>query len=460
MAFGDYMNSPRANDEMGYRIGVFGHYGHHNMGDEAITEAVIQNLRRRCLSVRLSGFSMDPEDTTRRYGIPAYRIRRQGSEAPENAVDGKAARGQETPGTHRFRNSAIREYLKRFALLRYLVRSLRFALRLPQELWRESVFLRDSYRIAKGVDAFIVAGSNQFLDNFGGVWGYPYTVLKWTVLARCAGARIVFLSVGAGPIDSIWSRILVRASLSLADYASFRDAGSRRLIEWAGSRKSWRVCPDLARSLEVRRQPARQGDRLPTVAINPMPVYDRRSWCEPDDARYERYVGQLAQFVSRLMRERFPVFFFTTQPSDNSVIDDVVARIDGRPLGFSGDLKRKTSRSVDEVMAVLGSADIVVATRYHGTVLGLHAGRPVLGICYYRKTREVLQTMGQEAYAVDIDGLDHEDLWRRFQLLASNRVAEARTIERLSEAVETRLAAQYDDVLKILGVPVECKGVP
>ena len=445
---------------MDYHIGVFGHYGHHNMGDEAIIEAVIQNLRRRRPSVRLSGFSMNPEDTVRRYGIPAYPIRRLKPWTPQNVSSGNTSPGQEHRSTHRPKYSRMQEYLKRFALFRFLVRSGRFVLALPGELWRESAFLRDSYRIAKDVDSFIVAGSNQFLDNFGGTWGFPYTLLKWTVLARCAGARVVFLSVGAGPIESIWSRLMVRASLSLADYVSFRDAGSRQLIEWAGSGKKWRVYPDLAQSLEIERQPARRGKYRPVVGINPMPVYDRRAWCDPDDARYERYVEQLAHFVSRLMREHFSIFFFTTQPTDNPVIDDVLDRVDKHLLAINGAPERKASNTVDEIMMVFRSADIVVATRYHGTVLGLHAGRPVLGISYYRKTREVLHAMGQEAYAIEIDEIDHEALWQRFEVLASRRFEEEATIARLSEAARAQLAEQYDTVLQMLGVLPAHKCVP
>lgn len=439
---------------MRYHIGVFGHYGHHNMGDEAITEAVIQNLRRRCPSVHLSGFSMYPEDTARRYAISAYAIRRPRTQKSGNPGQHQTVPDQGAPNASRSLHSEVREYLKRFATLRVFVRSLRFVLGLPLELWREAVFLRESYRIARSVDAFIIAGSNQFLDNFGGVWGFPYTVLKWTVLARCAGARVLFLSVGAGPIRSVWSRMMVRAALLLADYVSFRDAGSRQLIEWVGFGRNWHVYPDLALSLEMRRQPTREGSFLPIVGINPMPVYDPRSWCEPDDVRYERYVDQLRRFVSRLVQARFPVFFFATQPSDNPVIDDVLARIDKEALSLMGNPVRRTSETVEEMMAVFGSADIIVATRYHGTVLALHAGRPVLGICYYRKTREVLQDFGQETYAVDIDELSYEDLWRRFELLASKRLEEADTIRRRSELATARLAEQYDRVLKLIGVPI------
>lgn len=449
------MNNTNSAANRNYHIGVLGHYGHSNMGDEAIIEAVIRNLRKRCPTIQVSGFSINPEDTARRYGIPAYPIRRQKPDHSGNPVDVVMEQEQESRISRGSGISAARDFLKRFALLRVLVHLARFMLGLPRVLWRESVFLRDAYRIVRNLDSLIVAGSNQFLDNFGGVWGYPYNLLKWTVLARCAGARVVFLSVGAGPIKSLWSRLMVRTSLLLADYVSFRDEGSRNLIRWFGSDDRWRVYPDLAQSLPHTLPPARDDVEKPVVAINPMPVYDRRNWCEPDDARYERYVGQLTGFVTSLLRGNYPFFFFTTQPSDSDVIDDVVARIDSSLVSVHGAPERKTSITVSGLMDVLASADIVVATRYHGTILGLHARRPVLGISYYRKTREVLEAMGQGQYAMDLDDLDHEVMWQQFEILVSKRREEARIISRYCETASVRLDEQYDDVLEILGVPTD-----
>lgn len=431
--------------ERAYHIGVFGHYGHDNMGDEAIIEAVIHNLRARCPNLRLSGFSMNAQDTARRYGIPAYPIRqpRQPMPSDETAAQTPASRDSDAP-----RLAVVRDWLKQIRPLRSLVRVTRFAVGLPAVVWRECAFLRQSYRICRDVDCLIVAGSNQFLDNFGGVWGFPYTLLKWTIIARCTGARVIFLSVGAGPIDSVWSRVMVRVALSLADYVSFRDHGSRRLIEWFGSGKAWYVYPDLAQSLPVQRMPVRSSAGRPVVGINPMPVYDRRSWCEPNDLRYAQYVGQLARFASRLLREGYPVFFFGTQPSDEPVIDDVIDRLDqSLPLPE----RRDTSHTVAKVMDVIGAADIVVPTRYHGTVLSVHARRPVLGICYYRKTREVLESMGQGEYAVDLDSIDDADLWRRFEKLATRREEVVREMERCGSDVDRLLSEQYDLVLERLG---------
>ena len=49
--------------------------GYGNLGDAAVQEAVIANIRKRLPDVRLVGFSLVPDDTTERHGIPCYSIR-------------------------------------------------------------------------------------------------------------------------------------------------------------------------------------------------------------------------------------------------------------------------------------------------------------------------------------------------------------------------------------------------
>ena len=51
-----------------YRIGITGSYGGLNLGDEAILHSIIAQLRRD-LSVEITVFSRDPEDTKRRHGV-------------------------------------------------------------------------------------------------------------------------------------------------------------------------------------------------------------------------------------------------------------------------------------------------------------------------------------------------------------------------------------------------------
>ena len=51
-----------------YRVGITGSYGGLNLGDEAILQSIIMQLRRD-LPVEITVFSRDPEDTKRRHGV-------------------------------------------------------------------------------------------------------------------------------------------------------------------------------------------------------------------------------------------------------------------------------------------------------------------------------------------------------------------------------------------------------
>src|SRR5215212_2121973 len=51
-----------------YRIGITGSYGGMNLGDEAILQSIIAQLRKD-LPVEITVFSRDAEDTKRRHGV-------------------------------------------------------------------------------------------------------------------------------------------------------------------------------------------------------------------------------------------------------------------------------------------------------------------------------------------------------------------------------------------------------
>lgn len=59
-----------------YRIGIYGSYGGMNLGDEAILEVIIGELRSR-LPVELTVFSLNPEDTRRRHPVERVVAARQ-----------------------------------------------------------------------------------------------------------------------------------------------------------------------------------------------------------------------------------------------------------------------------------------------------------------------------------------------------------------------------------------------
>ena len=103
-----------------------------------------------------------------------------------------------------------------------------------------------AFRELKGTDMLIVPGTGLVTDAFGLLnWG-PYSLFKWVLMAKLRRSRVLFVSIGAGPIDSILGRGLVKATLSLADYRSYRDDASRDYLRGIGfPAKRDRVYPDL-----------------------------------------------------------------------------------------------------------------------------------------------------------------------------------------------------------------------
>jgi polysaccharide pyruvyl transferase WcaK-like protein len=435
-------------------IGVFGHYGNTNLGDEAIIAAVLQNIRKRLPGANLICFSSKPQDTASRHGVVAHPIRNKLGSNPAPSISSSAAASDTTvvDGDSDSWIKRTKNAIRTIKPLWYVARTLASGLRYLPSLVSEIRFLWVSFRRLRNVDVLMVTGSNQFLDNFGGPWAFPYTLLKWSLLAKLAGAKVIYVSVGAGPIDRRLSKLLIRLALLFSDYTSFRDKPSQELIHSVGFRAPSAVYPDLAFSLEnipktsIEIENGRKGE-LPTVAINVMPMYSGYYWCTPDPARYQRYLARLAGFSAQLLRQGYPLFFWATQLRDEEAIDDLLVLLsehDGIDT-TSNELVRK-SRTVDELLEVLHVPDITVPTRFHGTVLSLLSKKAVLAIAYYRKTHDLMTEFGQGRYSMEFETLDTDQMLFRFHALEANLNIERTKIATRLEQYRRRLTKQYDDL--------------
>lgn len=396
------------------KVGVFGHYGNKNLGDESIIEAMIGNLRNHIPGCDIVCLSIDPHDSSQRHGVDAFPIRyrhdyfhpRQGATADrqsDSTSTPEITTPQAQPG------AGMKSRLKAIPFLGPVLKSVAGGLDTLSLLRQEIFFLQTARRYLSDIDLLLVTGSNQFLDNFGGPWGFPYTLLKWTLLAKAADTRVAFASIGAGPLTRPLSYRMLRMALKRADFVSFRDEGSRQLIrDRVGI--DGPVYPDIAHSLRYEPSPAvrSSGDSALTIAVNPMPVYDRRYWHQPDDERYCDYVNKLAELCRAIVQDGHQLLLFSTQKRDEDVIDEILELLTSDNRGDDSQSRITLARSseVPELMATLDQADIVVATRFHATVLPLQLGKPVLGICYYRKAAELLDDVGLGEFHVSIDSFD------------------------------------------------------
>jgi polysaccharide pyruvyl transferase WcaK-like protein len=284
-------------------------------------------------------------------------------------------------------------------------------------------------------------------DAFGlSGWG-PYGLLKWSLVARLRGCKIVVLSVGAGPIDSAVGRRVVKLALSLANYRSYRDLSSKVVLEAAGIRTERDpVFPDLAFGLN----PDRSGSSSPEsssrrmVALGLMEYAESYSEAGPMRETYGRYLDSLALFVRWLLHQNYNVKLVLGD-DDTAVIEDFTDAL--RRHAGSYDEARVVYRpagSVQQLFAEIGEADAVVATRFHNVLMSLLLEKPVIAISFHHKCSSLMREMGLSGYSQEIGELDADVLIAHFQALTQNAPDIARTIEQRIEKARDALNRQYE----------------
>ncbi|MEO0617272.1 MAG: polysaccharide pyruvyl transferase family protein [Pseudomonadota bacterium] len=436
------------------KVGIFGHYGNANLGDEAITQAAIEGVRRHIPGAKVACFSINPADSAARHDVPAYPIRNILPPLAAHPLEGEPELGEgrlqdvaDAPVSTQPATGIVAR-LKRFPPLRFgvnLARTLTGGLRaLPGEIG----FLRRSRRIIRDYDLLMITGSNQFLDNFGGVWGFPYTLLKWTLLARMSGCKVALVSLGAGPLDGWWSKRFCRMTLALAHHASYRDEPSRALVEGHGPHYKGHVFPDVASNIALP-EPATDlgaGNGL-LVGINPMPVFDARYWHAGDSSKYRAYVEKLSALVDHVLKRGHRPVLFSTQVQDNAVIADV-ASVLAREL--RDQVQVRQPRRVDDLLAFLQRLDLAIPTRFHGNVLSLRCGTPTIGICYHRKIGDLLTDMGHGEFQVDFAAFTVARITGLFDDLTASLDATRPKIEARSRAYIEACDQQYEMIAALL----------
>jgi len=422
------------------RIAILHHTGGGNLGDDAIMDVVIHNIRLRWPHAEISAFSMNPGDTGKRHGIPSYPIRRH------TWGIGYGSDGNEETRTRR-------------GIRNWLTTTKTPAIRLPRNILRELEFLITSFRKLRPFDMFVVSGGGQLTER-SGPWGFPYAILIWILMARLAGVRRIFLNVGAGPLRHPLSKFFVRWSLYAANYVSFRDEPSQTLARRIGFTGASRVFPDNVYSLEVPALALPSADARPSplVGLAPMPW----PFCDPREhlsenlqALYDEYIAKLAVFASCLVRYSCSVELFGSDAgADPSAIEDLRKALRAQqkidtPAYVPID-------SVNELLSRMAAMDFVVTCRFHGVVLAHILNKPVLAVSHHPKVADLMEALGLSQYCVDIRNFDPRALADTFASLVDH-AGEVKII--MAEKLATyrlKAAAQFDELFPAALEGVSC----
>jgi polysaccharide pyruvyl transferase WcaK-like protein len=398
-------------------ITLFGNFGTQNLGNEYTLKAILHNVRKAFPNAALSCVCPGPQDASATHHIPAFQM------SSRYAMPSR-------PGA-----------LSKNPLVKLLRRVF---VRLPLEL----VEWFKAFRILKGTGMLVMTGTGM-LGDFGiGPLELHYEILKWALLAKVRGCKLLFVSVGAGPLAHPVSRLIVKAALSLADYRSYRDTFSKDYLGRIGFETGPdRVYPDLAFSLrpDVPSSPRRH-ETARVVGVGLMDYYGRRSRPEEGEDLYRRYLEKMTAFVGWLLDRDYTVQLLIGDVSyDTRIKGDLRTMLRERAPadGAKGEVVEAEVSSVEQLIAQLAKTDVVVATRFHNIALALMLNKPVVALSYHEKVAALMSGIGLSEYCQEIDAPGVDDLVERFTRLERNARTARSLIERKAEEYRNALDEQY-----------------
>lgn len=388
------------------RIALLTPYTGGNFGDAAIQDAIITNIRLRLPQVQISGVSLNCENFLRRHDVidtfPLLaHIRGCGILQPgfvhQTPRERDINRGNKWRSKVKMALSVLPLVWKFSSVLVRCAREFRHSF--------------EGFKFIRTHDLVVVSGGGQLDEVYEGAWRHPFGLFKWAVLARLARVPYVVVSVGAGKVTSTSSRLLLAGALRTAEYRSYRDENSKRVVvdRLLGRAASDPVVPDLAFSLPISRAPspasiqAMAGSRA-VIAISPIAIGKPGRWPTENLPLYDRYLHEMAKIVSELLgRRSFLVLVTSCLDEDQEVIPELLSLLDGETRQTLADqIYIPAIATWQEFVAVLEPVDLLIASRLHSTILGFITETATVAISSGAKVDAVMSDLGQAEYLLQI----------------------------------------------------------
>jgi len=444
------------------RVALITPYNGGNLGDAAIQDAMIANLRLRMPGAQFFGITLNDDNFLKQHGVGAfpllasmmplaYRSGRSFAQPPEGQEHLRAAVDDSGPGV---RTNPIRRALRHVPGLVPFLKKPRPWLTAVR---REILHSLEGYRVLRKQDLLVVSGGGQLDEEYGGAWRLPFAICKWVLLARLARVPCAMASVGVGKITLPASRRFVSMALRMCSYRSYRETKSRAIAASLLPRAMKdSVVPDLAFSLPESELPApvrsirtMAGGR-PVIVISPMAYAKPGSWPTPNGALHDRYVEQMTQVLSCLSQRGYLVVVACSSlGDDDGVLPELLGRVaEEMKCSLDGRVLCPTINTWRDLVAVLRDADYLIASRLHGTILGFVTQTPAVAISFDPKVDWVMEDLDQTDYLLHIRDFTAEDVLNALDRLTVCRDA---VIERLASYRQGILAnspsaRQYDSL--------------
>jgi len=401
------------------RISLYGNFGAGNLGNECTLQAVIEQILQRWPDAQLLCFCTNPQDVQTRHNIAAF---------PSEAVNRIAT---ERSGS----NVRWGQFTRIFRIIFQ---------RIPLEVVH---WIKCLSAVGRS-DMLIVAGTGIIADYMCGPLGWPYDIFKLSMLASLCRIKLVFLSVGAGPICHPLSRWFLKRSLAVAHHRSYRDEASKRCLEEIGFNTDCDiVCPDVVFGLlQANLISGARANKGRIVGLG-LKDYGATERLKPE--KFREYLETMAAFVSWLLGRGYDVRLLIGDVRyDGWVIEEFVDLLKRQniPTGAPR-LIAEPAASVKELLRQIGETEAVISPRYHNLVIALIQNKPVIALSDHAKLDSLVTDFGLAQYRVSLAGLSARGLIDKFKQLEDNLEQLIPYIKAGSDKYRRAVDVQYVTIL-------------
>ncbi len=333
---------------------ICGFYGYSNMGDEAMLAGMIRLLRQHNPALPLTVLTFNPEDTQRRHGI-------------------------ETVATHppRRRLEAFKRWLN--------------------PLDQQAI---------KANSGFVLGGGDLLRDGadreVAGFWLAP--LQKALKLKR----KTALLGVSVGEIWKPETQQLIPQVLNQVDLIAVRDQRSKDRLQALSVNQPVYVMPDLALAAVHAFSPAQpkaRGDR-PQIGISVRWMSNRGQTVNYSYEDLQREIAAIADYAAD--RYNAIVHFLPFQAFDNYYSnddDDYIAILE--ILKYSDRSSQfqihRYLPSLETLMGILQTLDVVIGMRLHSLILAAGLGVPVIAAEYDPKVEGFMTEISQRDRSIPLN---------------------------------------------------------
>ena len=266
------------------------------------------------------------------------------------------------------------------------------------------------------VDGLVLGGGTHFHDEYYGMryWRhlrYMLRIASLSWIARVAGRRVVWLGMGVGPLSRASSRLVTRFGLAACHAIGLRDSASFREVRSLGSSSKATVTFDLAALMSPH--PSEIGvppeQRTPCLGI----CATRVDWMRKDEDWNGAFWSRVSDSVRAVLQQRrtLRVAVFVIRGGEREADCSISRLIYDRLREVAEDrvVLVPYHDEPSEALAALQRCTAVVAARFHGALLAYLAGCALVLVAYHRKVRDLAAELGLTAEGV-ISGSEEIDV--------------------------------------------------